>query len=86
MIYKFRAECIADVKNLLNELPLEKLLAYKATPDEIGLPDVEIEIELVNFTFNNYLEAIRKVEDGHVMLQTIASTKCYTGERNYDLI
>ena len=86
MIYKFRAECIGDVKELLNKLPLEKMLKYNVIPDDLGLPDVEIEIEILNYELDDYLNALRKIEDSHVMLQTILPIEKYTGERNYELV
>jgi hypothetical protein len=81
-LYRFRAECQADVDELRRILgtKIDKITIVNSPP----FPDVEVEIE-VKLALEVLQDAMRKVVDGHVMVQTVARNDEYTGERNYDL-
>ncbi|MFN6572666.1 CHAT domain-containing protein [Dendronalium sp. ChiSLP03b] len=81
-VFKFRAECDHDVNELdkLIGKHVKKIIKVR----ESLLPDVEVEI-YVNLSLNELRNAMRKIEDGHVMVQTVAPKDKYTGERNYSL-
>lgn len=81
-VYRFRAECEADVDKLRQILGtmIDRITIINSPP----FPDVEVEIE-VRLSIEELREAMRKVVDGHVMVQTVAPRDDYTGERNYDL-
>jgi len=78
--YKLRAECSYDTDLLLS-----------TTPD---LEVVEVERFLyggLELTFKSSMDLeklrteISKVEDSHVMYQTVQETANYTGERDYSI-
>lgn len=80
-VYRFRAECNHDVQEFL-KIAGKNIMEITVTRG--SLPDTYVE-----FTSTMSLEKIRKsmrkVVDGHVMLQTVALKEDYTGERDYDL-
>lgn len=70
-IYSLRAECESDAKHFLDEAEAEGfLLSSTVYPDQDGLPDVEIEL-VSNATLEQLRSVIRRMPDGHVMLQTL---------------
>lgn len=80
--YKLRAECTRDVRRLLADIPKRKLKrsnilqgAGITVADECEL-ELEVEIALPQLQL-----IIAGVEDGHVMLETVARIEDYTGER-----
>ena len=79
-VFKFRAEGLCDVEEL------KKLLIGKMSKvviaQELPFPDVVMEMETTE-TLDAIKQAMQKVSDGHVMLQTIAPKDEYTGERRY---
>jgi len=85
MRYKLRAECNNDIEQFINVLPEDEFIAYQTYPDTNGLPDTEAIIELRSFSLTEVINYITLVPDSHVMLQTVALEKDYTGVRNYDL-
>lgn len=79
--YKLRAECLSDVVNLLKIL---KTSSFLIETMENNLPDVE----LTFITAYNFIEVagfISKVEDSHVMLQSLNIYDHYTGERDENI-
>lgn len=79
--YRFRAECNHDVEELM------KLIGKKITSitrTRGVLPDTYVEFSTY-LSLTQIRNAMSKVVDGHVMLQTVALKDDYTGERNYDL-
>lgn len=86
--YSLRAECKSDADQL-------KKLVSKAcansevflTPDAKGLPDQEIKIH-TELEFEEVLELIRSINDGHVMLQTLQPVPLSENslERDYDRV
>ncbi|RDB07928.1 protein kinase domain-containing protein [Runella aurantiaca] len=79
--YCFRAECEIDVDEL-RKLMGRKCLKIKKNIDVF--PDVFV-VLYTTLQLDELRDEIRKVEDGHVMLQTVELKDNYTGERNYDL-
>lgn len=81
-IYCFRAECQPDVDELRSLLGgcFDKITIVNSPP----FPDVEVELE-TELSLEELRAVMRRVVDGHVMGQTVASRDEYTGERGYDL-
>lgn len=68
--YSFRAECALDVSALQAECERAKLSTFAhITPDKL-LPDVEVELE-TDTNLEHLRSLMRKVQDGHVMVQTL---------------
>jgi hypothetical protein len=80
--YRFRAECQRDVNELCRLLNTQPHAI--TTELTAGFPDVEAAIVIV-LSLEQLRDVMRQVEDGHVMVQTVAPTQDYTGKRNYDL-
>ena len=91
---RFRAETLSDVLGLL-QLPdgdsakmFQNMRQITITPATIdgapgNLPDVDVELE-TKMSLEGVREMMRKVRDGHVMVQSLNYAEDYTGERNYD--
>lgn len=85
--FKFRAECMGDVEDLLEILDGAKVPCVVNVEKVGGLPDVEVMICVTSETdisVDDLRAYMRKVEDGHVMVQTLATADCYTGARNFE--
>jgi hypothetical protein len=84
--FKFRAECLTDVFLFFNYCPegSVKDIQYNSLDLIEGYPDVEISLES-KLKLSDFRQICSKIEDGHVMLQTIQPIDSYTGERNYEL-
>lgn len=82
-IYRFRAECQPDVDDLRSLLGkgFDKITIINSPP----FPDVEVELE-TKLSLEELRAVMRRVVDGHVMVQTVAPLDEYTGERDYDLV
>lgn len=80
-IYRFRAECNHDVEELM-KLIGKNIMSITRTRG--ALPDTYVEFS-TSLSLAQIRNAMRKVVDGHVMLQTVALKEDYTGERDYDL-
>lgn len=85
MKYKFRAECKTDVLGFkaitigfTDEFQIEPL------ESSLQIPDVEVVFES-ELSLNELIDEIRKVPDGHVMMQTLKPFDQYTGEREYSI-
>src|SRR5205814_312092 len=80
--YRFRAECERDVAELRRLLGarLERIIVTSEPP----FPDVEVELA-TGLSLEELRDAMRRIVDGHVMVQTVARSEEYTGERDYDL-
>ena len=84
--YSFRAECVLDVSALQTECERAKLSTFAhITPDEV-FPDVEIELE-TDTDLEHLRSLMRKVQDGHVMVQTLRECplKENSLERDYSI-
>ncbi len=79
-LYCYRAECSSDSDRLLELLPADELLHFTGT--RTRMPDQEVEIELRTFSLDQLRDVIRRVPDGHVMLQTVQPKHLYTGVRS----
>jgi hypothetical protein len=81
-VYRFRAECQADVDELrrLLSTKIDRITIVNSPP----FPDVEVEVE-VDLSLEELRDTMRRVVDGHVMVQTVARNSEYTGERDYDI-
>lgn len=83
--YKFRAECALDASiffsffdNEMHDVNIEH---------DVELPDVYVDFqsELSLSEIKKTLRPFAKSEDLHVVYETLALQKNYTGERNYEL-
>ena len=81
-VFKFRAECINDVDRLKDVLRKRGERIRMTIDEEPPWIDVVVEMETTE-SLDGIKQAMRKVIDGHVMLQTIAPKDEYTGERRY---
>jgi hypothetical protein len=81
-VYRFRAECQPEVDELRRLLGgrFDKITIVNSAP----FPDVEVELE-TDLSLEELRAVMRRVVDGHVMVQTLARRDEYTGERDYDL-
>ena len=83
-IYRFRSECIHDFVEFLKG-SIKKIGFRKYVVTQEGhYPDVEVELDS-DMPLEGLRNELRKVVDGHVMVQTIAHTEDYTGKRDYSL-
>jgi hypothetical protein len=67
--YSFRAECREDALYFLALLEATSLKKIMIIPDPT-FPDVEVEIE-TKLTVKDISSALKMVEDGHVMVETL---------------
>lgn len=77
--YKFRAECLHDIIQLMERVPLLNVKIVK--PDII--PDCTAEIT-TDLSIADIKNVMREIEDSHVMIETITPISKYTGERKGD--
>ena len=84
LIFRWRSECQADTDRLLELIPKDEIVRFEAV--QVGpFPDVVNEITLRKLSLKALRNLMRKVPDGHVMVQTVQPKEKYTGVRNYDL-
>jgi hypothetical protein len=90
MRYKFRSECLWDIICFITVNKQEQdcssklqLIILSIQKDDI-LPDYECVFESKN-TKLEIINKMLKLDDSHVMYQTLELEKKYTGERNYEL-
>lgn len=77
-VYKFRAECMADLERLSEILPAQYLIMpVKA---RTKLPDIVVHIN-TEFSICQVRAAMLMLIDGHVMAETLNYKDRYTGER-----
>ena len=78
--YKMRAECSSDLGRFLMNVTVFSFTADGLTIEGLAVPDME-----ATFTSNLSLSQLRseiaKIEDGHVMLESLNYAEEYTGER-----
>jgi hypothetical protein len=80
--YKFRDECEHDVNELRMELGWRCVKIVKTV--EYYFPDVVVDL-YTTLSLEEIKDEIRKINDGHVMLQTVELAENYTGERNFEI-
>lgn len=73
--YKLRAECLNDVLQLIKAMPVNKY-----TIESELTPDVEFTFR-TECTMRDIICAMKTIPDSHVMAETVALEKDYTGER-----
>jgi len=82
--YRFRAECLQDVIEFIygsiREIGFKKYVLTQKTP----FPDVEVELE-ADMEIEDLRDELRRVPDGHVMVQTLSLKEDYTGKRDFSL-
>jgi hypothetical protein len=67
--YRFRAECQHDVDELIRLIRAEPHKFFiTITPP---FPDLEVEL-VIGLSLEELRDVMRRVEDGHVMVQTVA--------------
>jgi len=91
--YKFRAECDEDVlaykelvlkedKGATFEMTQAVLKGAGKNGEDVPIPDTDITL-VSKLPFIALLCICSEVEDGHVMLETMATADKYTGDRDY---
>jgi hypothetical protein len=81
--YKFRAECSRDAKLFFAAISEFICSGGKSSPLDFG--DVEGTFVLSrDISSRDLLWAASRIDDGHVLVQTLELEANYTGERNYD--
>lgn len=83
--YKLRAECIADIHGLQkvlkeNHVNISDEIIESDPSNPLDSPTYTITTDETIDTLKNH---ISEIQDGHVMLQTIAPFHEYSGEREY---
>jgi len=81
-VFKFRAECQPDVYALLPLVGKELVAFFMKPSDDGGFPDVDCVIAVRSLDLESLRNLIRRVVNGHVMLETIQPSHLYTGERD----
>ncbi len=88
-IFSFRAECPDDLEKLYEAFRGSNLIYqfYSNKPQDEEFPDVRVELE-TSASLEVIREIMRKVVDGHVMLQTLRECPLSenTLERDYELL
>lgn len=78
--YKMRAECAHDLAAFMVTVPVQSFRADKVVINGIQLPDMVAEFTS-SLSLKEIKAAIADIEDGHVMLETVALQSEYTGKR-----
>jgi acetolactate synthase regulatory subunit len=77
--FKFRAECLRDVEELvrvINHGGMEVNMTF------FDLPDLEVTV-LTHHSLETLIEEANRIDDCHVIAQTIQPIMEYTGEREW---
>ncbi len=77
--YRFRAECRADVERLRALLPD---IDYTIQAYADGIPDVDVLLE-THMEMETIRTVMKRVDDAHMMVETINTAHEYTGARWY---
>lgn len=84
--FKFRAECQHDIAMLRGVLKVTgtpaRVRMRRLTLAGAQMPDCEGIIHC-DLTLRQVRALMRRVSDGHVMVQTVAPADAYTGRRDY---
>lgn len=81
--FRFRAELLTDAANFILEtknIDKEIILNFSIVSIKSDLPDVTVDIFTL-YEKEEILKLMAKVEDSHVMQQTLTNFEDYTGER-----
>lgn len=82
-IYKLRAECSDDIdklRELVDDIDIVYFKRHKIGDQFISDCTIEFTTKLM---LKDIRSVIAKIEDGHVMRQTVQPIDLYTGERDY---
>ena len=86
IVYKFRAECKTDINNLIKAIPVKNIVSKSKVTKLFGdYPDVLMTLTLKRINLKELRIIMNNITDGHVMAQTVALLKEYTGVRDYDI-
>ena len=77
--FKFRAECLRDVEELLRQINHSGM---EVNIKFFHVPDVEVTL-LTNLTLDSIIQEAREIDDCHVIVETIQQVQDYTGERDW---
>jgi hypothetical protein len=80
--FKLRAECCGDIGRLLLASGFRFTQLSMEVDKEYGEVDVSFESD---YTLSALRAILRKIVDGHVMLETLDYASTYTGERKYGI-
>lgn len=83
MKYKLRAECSRDIQRFFEMVNPKQVGKFKMIGSS-KFPDVEL-IFKSKLKLNELISILSKIEDCHVMVETINLKSNYTGERDYNL-
>jgi len=82
--FKFRAECFTNLISLFKvmvvmhpECTIQKVSIKKID----NLPDVEVEMDVLECNFGKLRACMERAPDGHVMSETLDYADRYTGRR-----
>lgn len=79
--YKMRAECVSDVGNFLKFVPTGRVTITPCNIKGNWIPDVDVSFTSPWSLADIRVHATINVQDGHVMAESVALAKDYTGER-----
>jgi hypothetical protein len=85
--YKMRAEAQGDVEVWLANGARQQITALVITPATLDMPIPDVDVDVVFYSalsLDELRETLRKVPDGHVMLESLNTADQYTGERYYE--
>ena len=77
--FKFRAECLRDVEELLRQINHSEM---EVNIKFFHVPDVEVTL-LTSLTLDSIIQEAREIDDCHVIVETIQPIQDYTGERDW---
>lgn len=80
---KFRAECVADTVNFVKKCEKANIVLKKyicQVMENITFDDCEANFVVSTEHLTTILKIIKRIPDGHIMLETINFEKDYTGD------
>jgi hypothetical protein len=83
MFYKLRAECSQDISNFISK-EHSKMLTFSMLKTAIEDQECEFIFEM-DESLSEIVLSLQKIENAHVMYQTVNYLTEYTGERNYNI-
>lgn len=81
--FTFRAECNGDIEALSHLIPEQRVVERKVETFDDGTPDRLCRLTLRGISLPALKRWMNMVRDGHVMVETVAPSDEYTGERTY---
>lgn len=80
--FTFRAECNGDIEALSRFIPEQRVVERKVETFDDGTPDRFCHLTLRGISLPALKRWMNMVRDGHVMVETVAPSDEYTGERS----